>query len=230
MVHLHVVLCSNALIQSIFALEYVRFSLLVLSKKRLSMFCESDSFCEWCLQLSRRVSEFMMPQKMSSQFPAASETQWRQETFLLVFIELIWLVPARDHFLLSSFFISLTHASMGSKKDGFVVYMCLQGHKSNRIVEIQSVDSYNWSAAVGGCSVGKTGIQGGRGRIPTDMKAAGMYGAVCPEMDNETTDGSCIKMRRQTSTWIASSQMKSKQCHLQKTGRNITSTRELEPC
>lgn len=46
MVHLHVVLCSNALIQSIFALEYVRFSLLVLSKKRLSMFCESDSFCE----------------------------------------------------------------------------------------------------------------------------------------------------------------------------------------
>lgn len=74
MVQLHVVLWSNAVIQSIFGLVYVRFALLVFPKTRLYIFRESDSFCEWGLQDARGISEFMTPPKMSSQFPVASET------------------------------------------------------------------------------------------------------------------------------------------------------------
>lgn len=44
MVELHIVLQSNALIQSTFGLRYVGFSLLVFLKKILYVFCESDSF------------------------------------------------------------------------------------------------------------------------------------------------------------------------------------------
>lgn len=116
MVQFHVVLWSKALIQTIFGLEHVRFSSLVLSKKRLYIFCESDCSCEWSFQHARGVPEFMTPQKMSFQFPAASETQCSQETFLLIFPELIWLVPARDHFLASSFFTSLTHTAWRVKR------------------------------------------------------------------------------------------------------------------
>lgn len=42
--------------------------------------------------------------------------------------------------------------------------------------------------------------EGGRGRIPSDVKAAGMCGTLCLGMDNETTDGLCLRMRRQTNT------------------------------
>lgn len=43
-------------------------------------------------------------------------TQCRQEIFLLVFPELTWLLPARDHLLVSSFFTSFAHAAWGAKR------------------------------------------------------------------------------------------------------------------
>lgn len=37
---------------------------------------------------------------------------------------------------------------MGSRKDKFMVYMCLQSHELNGIMEIEWVNSYIWSDAV----------------------------------------------------------------------------------
>lgn len=80
--------------------------------------------------------------------------------------------------------------------------MRLQGQNLNGIMEIQWVNSYNWSAAVGGyslCSVGRTGRRrGGGGRIPAEVRAAGTYGALYLGMDNETAEGLCVRMSRQT--------------------------------
>lgn len=57
-------------------------------------------------------------------------------------------------------------------------------------------------AAVGLHSVGRTGIRGGRRKIPIDVKAAGIYGPLYLGMDNETTDLGCASGRGGRQTYM----------------------------
>lgn len=127
--------------------------------------------------------------------------QCRQESFLLVFPELIWPEPAKDHFLVSSFFTSFARAAQGAKRTN-LWSMCVcratvsmgsweysgSTHTTGVLLWVDTVSSV-WAGQ---------GYWGGRGRIPSDVEAAGMYWAPCLGMDSEANDGLCVRMRRKT--------------------------------